>query len=98
MVRCVCCNANLSDFEATRKDATTRRYLDLCNRCYREVGSPFALVRNDLAHTIDNDLEDDPMYPLAIAEEGLGLDYLKPTRASKDYENFSSKDLDKLFD
>jgi len=32
-VRCLACNAALSDFEATRKSAMSGHFLDLCNGC-----------------------------------------------------------------
>lgn len=32
-MRCTCCNKNLSDFEATRKNAKTGEYMDMCNEC-----------------------------------------------------------------
>ena len=34
-MRCLACNADLNDFEATRKDSEGR-FLDLCNHCFRE--------------------------------------------------------------
>lgn len=37
MPRCLSCDKNLSDFEATRKHAETGEYLDLCNNCLRDV-------------------------------------------------------------
>ena len=32
-MRCNCCNKMLSDFEATRKNAKTGEYMDMCNEC-----------------------------------------------------------------
>ncbi len=32
-MRCCACNKLLSDFEATRKDAKTGEYVDMCNTC-----------------------------------------------------------------
>jgi len=32
-MRCIACNALLSDYESTRKSQTTGEYLDLCNHC-----------------------------------------------------------------
>lgn len=34
-MRCVCCNANLNDFESTRRSVTTGEFLDMCNQCYK---------------------------------------------------------------
>ena len=40
-MRCVDCNANLTDEESVRKDENTGSYLDLCNDClsnlYRDL-------------------------------------------------------------
>ncbi len=45
-MRCVACNALLSDYEATRKSQTTGEYLDLCNYCLNDI-------KNDLKSIID---------------------------------------------
>jgi len=36
-MRCIACDKELSDFEATRKSSTTGEYLDLCNTCYSSI-------------------------------------------------------------
>jgi hypothetical protein len=36
-MRCYCCDRVLSDFESTRKSATTGEYLDMCNKCYSTI-------------------------------------------------------------
>jgi hypothetical protein len=36
-MKCSCCDKMLSDYEATRKNAETHQYLDLCNTCLDEV-------------------------------------------------------------
>jgi len=51
-MRCVACNKNLNDFEATRK--TDQGYVDLCNKCFKGLGI-VAEVRADL-----NPLEEPP--------------------------------------
>lgn len=54
-MRCLSCNALLSDFEATRKSAATEQYLDLCNHCYYTISDDVAsLERTDLAHEEDD--------------------------------------------
>lgn len=53
-MHCITCNAELSDFEATRKDANTLRHLDMCNACIAGAGIT-TLDRMDLAD--DNDLQ-----------------------------------------
>lgn len=59
-MRCVACDKLLSDFEATRKSATTLEYLDLCSSCISYVDI-LTLDREDLqteescTQEIDND-------------------------------------------
>ena len=36
-MRCYCCDRALSDFESTRKSATTGEFLDMCNKCYSTI-------------------------------------------------------------
>lgn len=36
-MRCYCCDRALSDFESTRKSATTGEFLDMCNKCYGTI-------------------------------------------------------------
>lgn len=55
-MRCVCCNKNLSDFEATRKHALTGDFLDMCQRCFRDVSEDVDLPvieRKDLVDSVD---------------------------------------------
>jgi len=33
-VRCVACDVELTDYEATRRYAISREFVDLCNRCF----------------------------------------------------------------
>lgn len=69
-MRCTCCNAQLSDYEATLRHAVTKRFVELCGVCLKEIGSSIPLqVRNDLIGEADTDLadlldadEDDSLY------------------------------------
>jgi len=36
-MRCIACDKELSDFEATRKSSMTGEFLDLCNTCYSSI-------------------------------------------------------------
>lgn len=66
-MRCKACNAELSDFESTRKSLDTNEFIDLCNNCYSHVKSDVATIeRFDLMHEsdeeiflIDEDISDD---------------------------------------
>lgn len=50
-MRCYCCDRALSDFESTRKSATTGEFLDMCNKCY-------ATIKDDLLSEERYDLYD----------------------------------------
>lgn len=59
-MRCIACDIELTDFEATRKSVNTNSYVDLCNSCYKYVKDDIQAIEN-----IDNiniqdvvDLED----------------------------------------
>ena len=47
-MRCLSCNANLTDREATRKGVFTGDYIDLCERCISTIPD-FEYVENPLA-------------------------------------------------
>jgi len=58
-MRCLSCNKNLSDFESTRKSATTGEYIDLCNSCFSDIQYDVdAIVREDLREDEVVDEED----------------------------------------
>lgn len=58
-MRCSCCNATLTDYEATLRHAVTKRFVELCGVCLKEIGSAIPLqVRNDLIGEADTDLAD----------------------------------------
>lgn len=53
-MRCLSCDCALTDFEATRKSATTGAYIDLCNSCFSSVADQIkSIERADLAHEQD---------------------------------------------
>ena len=57
-MRCVACNAVLTDFEATRKSATTGDYIDLCNKCFNTIREEVAVIeRKDLMENGDESEE-----------------------------------------
>ena len=58
-MRCLACNALMSDFESTRKSAVTNDYIDLCNHCYYSISDDVAaLERTDLEHEEDMVVDD----------------------------------------
>ena len=57
-MRCLACNKNLSDFEATRKSAETGELLDICNDCFFYTEDAIATIdRDDLRSEADTVLE-----------------------------------------
>lgn len=51
-MRCLSCDAKLTDYESTRKYASSGEFVDLCNHCFSSV--------SEYLHTIDRaDLEHD---------------------------------------
>ena len=59
-MRCVCCNSLLSDFEATRRCASTGDFLDMCNECFHTVQEDIDVYeRYDLRHESDIETEED---------------------------------------
>ncbi len=59
-MHCVACNKLLTDFEATRKNALTMDYIDLCKVCFEDVKGLFPVIeRKDLVTQSDLDLEGD---------------------------------------
>jgi hypothetical protein len=58
-MRCVACNVELNDYEATRKDVDDQ-YIDLCNHCFSTVSFDFEVSdRIDLLHEADISYEKD---------------------------------------
>ncbi len=66
-MRCLSCNAALTDFEATRKTLKTEEYLDLCNNCY-------ATIRDDVLTIDRSDLEEEAGHMEDIDNDS-GVDY-----------------------
>jgi len=46
-MRCISCNKELTDFEATRKYSDSEEFIDLCNDCFKHTGIK-AIERMDL--------------------------------------------------
>jgi hypothetical protein len=61
-MHCTACDRLLTDYEATRKDAHTFKFIDLCKTCFEDV-KPFVSVidRKDLITEQDLDTMDDDM-------------------------------------
>ena len=88
-MHCVACNKLLTDFEATRKNALTMDYIDLCRVCFEDVKGLFpVLERKDLLTQSDLDLEGDED---GVESEKLSTgdcrDYIDYIVSSETYED-----------
>lgn len=61
-MHCTACDKLLTDYEATRKDAHTFKFIDLCKTCFEDI-KPFVAVidRKDLITEQDLDTIEDDM-------------------------------------
>lgn len=46
-MRCNCCNAVLTDYEATRRHSVTKEFLDLCGDCFGAVAKEAYIPYSD---------------------------------------------------
>lgn len=59
-MHCSCCDRLLNDFEATRRNANTFAFIDLCNGCFKDVKGVIPVIeRKDLVKEEDYDNFDD---------------------------------------
>ena len=56
-MRCQACNKSLNDQESTRKSASTREYLDLCNGCFKTIQEVVKVVENPYFSSDDDIVE-----------------------------------------
>lgn len=66
-MRCVACDANLSDFESSRRSAVTGHYLDLCNGCFAHISPDVETSENFVVFDPE---KDDLTTPVAV--DGYG--------------------------
>lgn len=53
-MRCILCNAALSDYESTMKHAITGKFLDICQNCLQSMNVDIPVFdRKDLLHESD---------------------------------------------
>lgn len=76
-MHCRICDAMLTDFEATRRNANTGQFLDICNVCFSESGLKAIMPtrdRKDLVKESDFDMIDEEehsgLYNIYIDYEG----------------------------
>ena len=58
-MKCIVCNADLTDSETTIRHAVTKKFLDTCMTCIRDIGNLPIQVRPDLMSEVDLDMVDD---------------------------------------
>lgn len=53
-MRCLSCNAKLTEFESTRRGLNTNEFIDLCNQCYSSIREEVLTIdREDLEDETD---------------------------------------------
>jgi len=90
MTHCVCCDRLLSDYEATRKNAMTMDYIDLCKVCFEDVKGLFPVIeRKDLVTESDLDPCEQDIDVLDSREMDTGdcRDYIDYIVSNDSYED-----------
>jgi hypothetical protein len=85
-MHCTACDKLLTDYEATRKDAHTFKFIDLCKTCFEDI-KPFVSVidRKDLITEQDLDtIEDDMDTTDSLEDVDAYIDYVVDYR--EDYD------------
>jgi len=87
-MHCVACDRLLSEFEATRKNAMTMDYIDLCKVCFEDVKGLFPVIeRKDLLTQSDLDLEgDDDVLDSREMDTGDCRDYIDYIVSNDSYD------------
>ena len=74
-MHCTACDKLLTDYEATRKDAHTFKFIDLCKTCFEDIKSFVSVIdRKDLITEQDLDTIDDDM-DIDVVEDWEDLVY-----------------------
>lgn len=58
-MRCLSCNRQLNDQEATRKYATSGTFIDLCDRCFSHVEEDIPAIEGNVTEDIDGESDED---------------------------------------
>lgn len=89
-MHCTACDKLLTDYEATRKDAHTFKFIDLCKTCFEDI-KPFVSVidRKDLIteqdlDTIDDDIDSDGLSGTSLEDVDALYSYVVDYR--EDYD------------
>ena len=89
-MHCTACDKLLTDYEATRKDAHTFKFIDLCKVCFEDI-KPFVAVidRKDLIteqdlDTIDDDMDIDGLSGTSLEDVDALYSYVVDSRDDYD--------------
>jgi hypothetical protein len=86
-MHCSCCDQLLTDYEATRKDAHTFKFIDLCKNCFEDI-KPFVSVidRKDLIteQDLDNEDIDDLDTQVSLEDDDALYSYVDTLKFSSD--------------
>jgi len=88
-MHCIACDRLLSEFEATRKNAMTMDYIDLCKVCFEDVKGLFPVIeRKDLVTESDLDpCERDVDVEFSEMDTGDCRDYIDYIVSNDSYED-----------
>lgn len=70
-MRCIACDKTLNDYESTRRHALTNEFLDMCNRCMKDMPNIPTKDRADLVKEADFD---DELYDTMDNPDTMGND------------------------
>lgn len=87
-MHCSCCDRLLTDYEATRKDAHTFKFIDLCKNCFEDI-KPFVSVidRKDLITEQDLDEPDTDDLDTQVSLEDDDVLYNYVVDSKEDYDD-----------
>ena len=88
-MHCSCCDRLLSEFEATRRNAITKDFVDLCKVCFEDVKGLFPVIeRKDLVTESDLDpCEQDLDVESREMDTGDCRDYIDYIVSNDSYED-----------
>lgn len=58
-MRCLSCNCQLDDYEATRKFAESGTFVDLCNNCFSHISDDVDVIDGSPPDSFSGDVEYD---------------------------------------
>ncbi len=79
-MKCIVCNATLTDYESSLRHAETSAYLDTCMECVKAIGNIPVKGKNELLTELDLDSVDaliDDDSEEYLDEQGYDDDYYK---------------------